>query len=174
MVRKNGTCRSVELRIPIGRIVAGHNRAHAHSARMIHLVHDDDVLERSSRSDAEDFLELFVGGDKDGAGAGILQYEGRLLGRERRINRDIHDAHEQAGPVHDRPLKAICSNQSYAIAFGNAPMLQLPSSAYHARIKLARAYVVPYACRLIAHYARQVAIDGDKEDVVQSAERSQA
>src|SRR5262249_16758528 len=170
----NGFGSRIELRIPLNRFLWPHNLAHAQDVHLVHIVHYHDVLQLRFLPNAENLVELLARGEKNCAGARVLQNEGSLFGGERWIDRDIYHTQQQTSPVSYGPLETVFGYQRYSITFSNLPGPKLLRHVINPRIQPARRDIVPGSTALKAHDARQFAVHGNKEDVVQRAQAAQA
>ncbi len=83
-------------------------------------------------------MQLLVRRKENHPAARVLQHKRRLLGRQRRIERDRNRSEQQARHVGHGPLGTVFAEQCNAIAGLDSPGMEGAGSARHAFAKFAR------------------------------------
>ncbi len=174
VIRADGLGARVHLRIaPIrgrGRApragIRHHHAVHGDAFGDPHVVHHHDFFQRGLRLDGQHLLQVLDGGDEDHARARIFQQRGRLLFRQRGINRDVDCSQEHGGEIGHLPFGAVLAEDGHPVAFGDAPLSQRARRSDHVAVKLARGDGNPLDGLFVEHHLVEVALDDREEDVV--------
>ena len=130
-------------------------------------IHDHDMLNFGLRKDGANLAQLVVRGHKNHTSAGISHGVSRLFGGEGGIHRHRNGSEQQDRKIRGRPLWTILAENGNAIASIYAELLQHAHSGSHIALQVRRRNGKPLSRLAIKHGAREVALDGGKENIVQ-------